>query len=152
MIEIREDDPTGGDVADLMARHIREARATAPPENRHVMEPAALADPRIVFWTARIDGAVAGMVALKELSPDHGEIKSMRTAPEHLRKGVGRALLEHALAVARARGFARVSLETGTHPHFDAANVLYERVGFVDGPVFGGYPESEHNRFMTLSL
>ena len=152
MIEVRADDPTAPEVAPLMALHIREARATAPPENRHVMEPAALADPQIAFWTARIDGAVAGMIALKQVEPGHGEIKSMRTAPEYLRRGVGRRLLDHALAEARARGLSRVSLETGTHPHFIAANAMYEAAGFVDGPVFGGYPDSPHNRFMTLSL
>nr|WP_233130712.1 GNAT family N-acetyltransferase [Sphingomonas jeddahensis] len=93
-----------------------------------------------------------GVAALRQLSPDHGEIKSMRTAPGNLRPGVARALLAHLLALARARGYTRVSLETGTAPMFAAANRLYEAAGFIDGPVFGGYPESPHNRFMTLAL
>lgn len=93
-----------------------------------------------------------GVAALKALSPTHGEIKSMRTSPDHLRKGVSRALLNQILLTARDRGYTRLSLETGTAPGFDPANRLYESFGFVDGPVFGGYRASEHNRFMTLEL
>ena len=76
----------------------------------------------------------------------------MRTSPEHLRKGVSRALLNQILLAARDRGYGRLSLETGTAPSFEPANRLYENFGFVDGPVFGGYPASPHNRFMTLAL
>lgn len=86
------------------------------------------------------------------LDSGHGEIKSMRTAPGYLRQGVARALLDHALGEARRRGYLRVSLETGTHAQFGPANALYERAGFVDGPVFGGYPDSPHNRFMTMTI
>lgn len=76
----------------------------------------------------------------------------MRTAPVALRRGVGRALLDHVIATARDRGYTRLSLETGTHPQFAPANRLYESAGFVDGPVFGGYPASPHNRFMVLEI
>ena len=151
-MELREDNPSSPALAALMALHIREARAVTPAENAHVMEPSELAREKVTFWTARDGAEIAGMVALKELDAYHGEIKSMRTAPGFLRRGVARELLDHAIGEARSRGYARVSLETGTHAHFGPANRLYESVGFSDGPVFGGYPESPHNRFMTLSL
>ena len=151
-MEIREDDPSSPALAALMALHVRESRAVTPAQNAHVMEPAELAREKVTFWTARDGDDIAGMVALKELEQGHGEIKSMRTAPGFLRRGVARTLLDHALGEARSRGYARISLETGTHAQFGPANLLYENVGFVDGPVFGGYPESPHNRFMTLSL
>lgn len=143
------DDPQ---VQALLAVHVAFGRAGRPAENAHVLPAGALASPAISFWSAWEGNALAGFVALKELAPDHGELKSMRTAAAFLRRGVARALLEHALATARARGYRRVSLETGTTPPFDPANRLYEAAGFVDAPVFGGYPESPLNRFMTLTL
>lgn len=76
----------------------------------------------------------------------------MRTHPDFLRCGVARALLERIATEARARGHRRLSLETGASPGYHAANRLYEAFGFVDGPVFGGYPPSPHNRFMFLQL
>ena len=152
MIELREDDPTAAHVADLLAFHVAGAREQVPRENAHVLDAAALAIPAITFWTAWRDGSLAGFGALKDLGDGHGEVKSMRTAPDHLRQGVAQVVLTRIVETARARGYRRVSLETGTAPSFAAANALYERTGFVDGPVFGGYPPSPHNRFMTLTL
>ncbi len=152
MIDLREgglDDPR---IIALITYHQTEARASTPQENAHAMGAEALRHPDITVWTAWDGDTLLGIAALRQLSPDHGEIKSMRTAPAALRRGVARALLGHLIALARTRGYARVSLETGTAPMFDAANRLYEASGFVDGPVFGGYPDSPHNRFMTLAL
>lgn len=151
-MELREGALDDAQVVALIAHHQAEARATTPQDNAHAMGAEALRHPDISVWTMWEGEALLGVAALRQLSPDHGEIKSMRTAPDQLRRGVARALLAHLLALARARGYTRVSLETGTAPMFDAANRLYEAAGFIDGPVFGGYPESPHNRFMALAL
>lgn len=151
-MELREgglDDPA---VIALITHHQREARASTPQENAHAMGTDGLRHPDVSFWTMWEGETLLGIAALRQLSPGHGEIKSMRTAPAHLRRGVARALLTHLIALARTRGYARISLETGTAPMFAAANRLYEEAGFVDGPAFGGYPESPHNRFMTMAL
>lgn len=151
-MDIRQDDPTSPAVADLLAMHVAFGRAHTPAENAHVLDSSGLTAPGITFWTIWDDGQLAGFGALKEFDPTHGEVKSMRTAPTHLRKGVGRAILDHIVMTARSRGYTRLSLETGTAAPFGPANALYERAGFTDGPVFGGYPASTHNRFMTLEL
>lgn len=151
-VEIGEDDPTAPALAALMAEHVAFGRAHTPPGNAHVLEPAALSVDAITFWTARDGPTLLGMVALKELDARHGEVKSMRTVAAALRRGVARALLGHLIAVARARGYTRLSLETGTAAPFAPANRLYETFGFVDCAAFGGYPASPHNRFMTLAL
>ena len=151
-MELREgglDDPR---VIGLITWHQAEARAATPQDNAHAMGAEGLRHPDIAFWTMWEGEDLLGIAALRQLSADHGEIKSMRTAPHALRRGVARALLDHLVSLARTRGYTRVSLETGTAPMFAAANRLYEAAGFVDGPVFGGYPESPHNRFMTLPL
>lgn len=151
-MELREGGLADARVDALIRHHLAEARATTPQDNAHALGPEALLHADISFWAAWDDETLLGFGALRQLSPDHGEIKSMRTAPDHLRRGVARAILDHLVALARTRGYTRVSLETGTAPLFDAANRMYESAGFTDGPPFGGYPESPHNRFMTRSL
>ena len=152
MIEIREGGLDEPQVQALLAYHLAGAHDDSPPEFRHALNLDGLRDPAITFYTAWQLDTLLGVAALRELSPTHGEIKSMRTADEHLRKGVSRALLNQILLTARDRGYARLSLETGTSLGFAPANRLYETFGFADGPVFGGYPASPHNRFMTLEL
>ncbi|WP_375420407.1 GNAT family N-acetyltransferase [uncultured Sphingomonas sp.] len=151
MIEVRRDDPASPALAALLAIHVADARAHTPAENAHVLDAGGLAA-SVTLWSAWDGDELAGFGALKQIAPDHGEVKSMRTAATHLRRGVAAALLARIVAEARARGYTRLSLETGTAPAFAAANRLYEAAGFVDGPVFGGYPASPHNRFMTLDL
>jgi putative acetyltransferase len=104
------------------------------------------------FWALWDDSALMGFGALKQLSPTAGEIKSMRTAPEHLRRGVAARILDHILAEARRRGLKRVSLETGSGPAFEAALTLYRRYGFIEGEAFGEYTPSPFNRFFHLDL
>lgn len=139
-------------VESLLALHRAEAHASTPRENAHAMDSAGLAAADIAFFSCWDGDALAGVCALRDLGDGSGEIKSMRTHPAHLRRGVARRLLDHIVGEARARGWQRLHLETGTAPMFAAANALYLAYGFVDGPVFGGYPPSAHNRFMTMAL
>ena len=136
----------------LLAHHRAEAHASTPAANAHAMDSAALAVPGITLFSVWNDDDLLGVGALKRIDDDHAELKSMRTAPEHLRRGVARTLLSRLIGEARTRGYRRLSLETGTAPMFAAANALYERRGFTDCAAFGGYPPSAHNRFMTFTL
>ena len=119
----------------------------------HALDPAALAVPEISFWTAWDGAALLGCGALKALGGEEGEIKSMRTAPFCLRKGVAATLLAHIISVARARGYRRLSLETGTNPAFEPAIALYRRFGFTDCGPFADYPgDDPFSRFMSRTL
>ena len=124
----------------------------SPPESVHALDLAALRKPEITFWTAWRDGELLGCGALKALDATHGEIKSMRTASAHRRTGVGRAVLEHIFAEARARSYARLSLETGSMEAFAPARRLYESFGFAYCPPFGDYTEDPNSVFMTRAL
>lgn len=149
-MEIREgglDDPR---VHELLRYHLATVDNDSPPEYRHALDLDGLRE--LDFFTAWNDGELAGMGALKEFAPGHSEVKSMRTAPGHLRRGVARAMLNRLVARARERGCTRISLETGTSPQFAPANALYERHGFIDCAPFAEYPASPHNRFMTMKL
>ncbi|GAB4064893.1 GNAT family N-acetyltransferase [Angustibacter speluncae] len=149
---IAPDDPLRPDVLALLEGHLADMRATSPPESVHALDPQALTASRMSFWTARDDGLLLGCAALADLGGGEGEVKSMRTAPASRGRGVAAALLEHLLETARERGYARVSLETGSQDFFAPARRLYARHGFeVCGP-FGSYREDPHSTFMTLAL
>ncbi len=106
----------------------------------------------MTFWSAWEGDEILGMGALKRLAARAGEVKSMRTHPKHLRRGVGSALLDHLIAEAGTRGYHTLSLETGSGPAFEPALALYRRRGFVDGEPFGDYVRSDFNRFLHLRL
>ena len=76
----------------------------------------------------------------------------MRTAAAHRRRGVARAMLEHIVAEARRRGYARLSLETGSMEEFAPARALYARRGFTTCAAFAGYGPDPNSVFMTLAL
>lgn len=140
------------DVLRLLDLHQAEMRAASPPEACHVLPSKGLRDPALTFWAAREDRELVGIGALKQLDPDHGEVKSMRTAPNHLGRGVGGAVLARIVAEARSRNYSRLSLETGSTPEFASALRLYERDGFQPCESFGGYPESPFTRFFSRKL
>jgi putative acetyltransferase len=140
------------DVRALLAQHFAEMRAGSPPSACHVMTADDLNDPAIRFFTLREDGVLLGCGALKRLAADHGEVKSMRTADTALGRGVGKALLDQLIAIARSEGMSRVSLETGSTPQFAAALRLYEREGFEPCGPFGGYADTPFTRFYSRKL
>jgi putative acetyltransferase len=150
--EISVADPRTPDVRALLERHLRFAAQTSPPEDVHALGEQELLDPEVTLYGFRADGRLLGLGALKRLDDAHAELKSMHTAVEARGQGVGRAMVEHLCAVARARGFRRLSLETGTTPEFHPARQLYVRTGFVTCPPFGSYRESRFSTFFTLPL
>jgi putative acetyltransferase len=151
-LAIAEDDPLRPEVTALLQRHLIFAHEVTPEGHVHALDVERLVDPSITFFSARRDGELLGVVALRELDPKHGEVKSMHTASAARRQGVGRAMVEHLLAVARARGYARVSLETGTMDAFAPARDLYVAVGFTRCAPFGDYTDNPHSVCMTLRL
>jgi putative acetyltransferase len=150
-MEIRQDDPTAAHVADLLALHLRELRA-AMDGYAFALDATGLSAANVTFWTAWQADRLAGFGALKQLDGAHGEVKSMRAAPEAKGTGVGRALLAHIVAEARQRGYARLSLETGTAPLHAPAVALYQSAGFRPCGAFADYRPSPHNQFFQLDL
>ncbi len=136
----------------LVALHQRLAREATAPGFAFALDLSGLRVPEIRFFSAWADGALLGVGALRRMTPDHGEVKSMHTAQAARRRGVGAAMLRHIVAQARAAGMARVSLETGTSAYFAGAIALYLQEGFTDCPPFGDYVASGENRFLTLQL
>ena len=151
-MEIRLDDLSGPEIRALLDEHLGNMRALSPPESVHAMDLSKLRRPDVTFWTAWSDGRLLGCGALRELTPTHGEVKSMRTALAHRRRGAGRAVLTHIIDEARRRSYERLSLETGSMAAFAPAHRLYESFGFGYCPPFGDYVDDSHSVFMTKAL
>jgi len=151
-MHIRLDDLTGPEVRALLEEHLAGMHALSPPESVHALDLAGLRKPDVTFWTAWEDDALVGCGALKELDARHAEVKSMRTASAHRRKGVARAMLAHIMAEARGRAYERLSLETGSMAAFEPARRLYESFGFRYCGPFADYVDDPNSVFMTREL
>jgi putative acetyltransferase len=151
-MEIRKDDLSSAATQDLLRLHLAGMHANSPPGHVFALDLSGLQAPNVTVWSAWKGEKICGMAALKQLDAASGEVKSMRTHPDHLRQGVGAALLEHIIREARACGLRRLSLETGQGPAFEPALALYRRRGFTDGGAFGDYVRSPFNQFLHLTL
>jgi len=136
----------------LLEAHVGRARAETGRGSAHALDLRGLQTPDIRFWTAWRDDMLVGMGALKVLSPDHGEIKSMHTAERARHQGVGASVLTHIMSEAAKMGMARLSLETGAWDYFIPARAFYRRHGFVDCAPFADYKPDPNSVFMTRSL
>ncbi len=151
-MHIRVDDLSGPEIRTLLEEHMRNMHELSPPESVHALSLEELRQPGVTVWTAWSEDELMGCGALKELDPVHGEIKSMRTATAHRRKGVGRAILEVIVGEARRRSYQRLSLETGSMEEFGPARRLYESFGFVYCRPFADYVDDPNSVYMTLAL
>jgi putative acetyltransferase len=151
-MRIQVDDLTGPEIHALLEEHLANMHELSPPESVHALDLSKLRSPEITFWTVWDGATLLGCGALKQLTPTHGEIKSMRT-PKVLRgRGAARAVLSHILGEALAHGYERLSLETGSQPAFEPARSLYRSFGFVEAGPFGDYLPDPNSFFMTLVL
>ncbi len=151
-MEIKLDDLSASAVRALLAEHAAHMLSNSPKGSCHFLDDTALQGPDVSFWMAWEGNALAGCSALRQHDAMLGEVKSMRTHADFLRRGVAAALLAHLIGEARARGLKRISLETGSGPVFEPAIALYRRFGFVDCPPFADYRADPFSRFMTLAL
>ena len=151
-MEIRVDDLSGPQIRGLLQEHLRGMTQHSPPESIHALDLTGLRKPDVTVWSAWDGGEILGCGALKALDAAHGELKSMRTSTPHLRKGVARRLLEHIVAEARRRGYARLSLETGSAAAFEPARRLYASFGFRFCGPFADYVEDPYSVFMTREI
>ncbi len=151
-MRIETDDLSRPQVHALLEEHLANMYELSPPEHVFALDLTELRAPGITFWTVWDGETLLGCGALKELSATHGEIKSMRSPRTLRRRGAGRAVLAHIIAVAKERGYDTLSLETGSHPDFQPAQTLYRTFGFDYCGPFADYEENSSSVFMTLRL
>ena len=146
---VRPDDPA---LAPLIDRHLTLMHASSPACSIHAMDASDMVEASVQFFAAFDEDTPVAMGALKRISADHGELKSMHVVEERRGKGLADAILVRLLDEARAKGMSRVSLETGSQPAFHAAHGFYRRHGFAECPPFEGYVEDPHSVFMTCAI
>ncbi|TAM37940.1 MAG: GNAT family N-acetyltransferase [Burkholderiaceae bacterium] len=155
-LQIRLDDLSDPRIAAFLEEHLTDMRRVSPPESVRALDLAGLRRPEVRFWSAWLPSAegsaLVGTAALKQLDANHAELKSMRTAAMLRGQGIGRRLLDHVIAQARAAGFHRLSLETGSQPFFAPARRLYLHHGFLSCGPFGSYEPDPSSCFMMLAL
>ncbi|MGB0111979.1 MAG: GNAT family N-acetyltransferase [Ilumatobacteraceae bacterium] len=151
-VVIVAESPRGDDVMELLAVHLGFARATSPSCHVHALDLEGLEGSNIEFFTARLDGQLVGIGALKGLGDARGEVKSMHTRASARGAGVGAAMVAHLLVRARSRGYRWVGLETGTQDAFADARRLYARMGFMPCVAFGEYTVNEFSTCMSIDL
>jgi len=152
MMRITPGDFNDPRVIDLLQIHLTSARAETAPGSAHALDLTGLQSPNVSFWTIWEGETLLGTGALKRLSSDHGEVKSMHTAQSARRRGVASAMLRHIIANARKSGMSRLSLETGSWEYFRPAHAFYKRHGFVECPPFADYAPDPNSVFMCLDL
>ena len=151
-MDIRVDDLKSPEIIQLLRVHLQSVALHSPPESVHALDLDALRKPEVTFWSVWENSELMGCGAIKELDPRHGEIKSMRTASQHLRKGVAARLVGHILEESRRRFYQRLSLETGSMDAFAPARSLYAKFGFKPCGPFADYVEDPYSVFMTREV
>ena len=151
-VVIAVDEPRADDVRRLLERHLLFSALLSPAEHVHALDLEGLLDPSVTFFSARDGAGLRGLGALKELDATHGELKSMHVTEAARGQGTGRALLDHLLAVAADRGYARVSLETGAMEAYAPARALYEKAGFTPCAPFAEYTDNPYSMCMSREL
>jgi putative acetyltransferase len=151
-MKIKVDDLSCSKIADLLQAHHEDMLIHSPVESVHALDISALKAPDVTFYSAWTDGELAGCGALKQIDPTHGEIKSMRTAAGHLRKGVAASILNRILEEAGRRNYQQLSLETGSMTAFIPARKMYQRFGFNECEPFADYVEDPYSIFMTKTI
>jgi putative acetyltransferase len=146
------DDPRRDDIQAVLEEHLAFSRMVTPAPGVHALPLEDLLVPTVTFFSARLEGELVGVGALKQLDETHAELKSMHTVEAARRRGVGRALVGHLLSVAARRNYRRVSLETGAMDAFAPARSLYAELGFRPCQPFGQYVGSPTSVCMTLEL
>ncbi len=154
---MKTDDLRSPEVAQLLEEHLEHMAEMSPPESIHALDLDSLKKPEITFWSLWKEPEshhpqLMGCGALKQLTLEHGEIKSMRTSEQHRRKGVAATLLKHIIQEATERGYKRLSLETGSMDGFLPAIKMYQKFGFTECEPFADYNLDPYSIFMTKLL
>jgi len=128
------------DIKQLLEKDMEELDKFFPPKGR--------------LLVAKLSKQYAGLICLKELTEDTGEIKRTYVRPEFRCQGIGRALLNSVLHEARTIGYKKIRLDSAGY--MKEAHSLYRSVGFNDIEPYEGseIPEEfkQHWVFMEMQL
>ena len=137
------------EVNELLTKHFIELRAASPEGSAHVLDIPGLRVSSIKFWSLWEDQNLMGCGALKFLSENHGEFKSIRVHDNFRNKGNGVKVMEYLIDKAKKLEIKRLSIETGAGKFFEPARKLFKRCDFELCKPFAHYKEDENSIYLT---
>ena len=140
------------EVLELLNKHFIELRSVSPEGSAHVLDIKGLKDKNIKFWSLWEDNLLMGCGALKFLSEEHGEFKSIRVADRFKKKNNGIKILKHLIFEAKKLNIKKISLETGTGNFFTPARKLFNKCGFKLCKPFAHYKEDPNSCYMSMLI
>jgi ribosomal protein S18 acetylase RimI-like enzyme len=143
-IAIAQERPDAPDAVALIAELDAHLASLYAVESRHGFSVEKLLQDGVDFFVSRSDGRPAGCGGVLIVGQEYAEIKRMWVRPAFRGRGLGRLMLDHLVAHARARGLTVIRLETGIHQQ--EAIELYERSGFRRIAPFGPYRDDPVSR------
>tara|TARA_B110000037_G_scaffold184_1_gene149 strand:- start:74 stop:541 length:468 start_codon:yes stop_codon:yes gene_type:complete len=140
------------EVHEFLIRHFIELRSVSPKGSAHVLDIAGLKDPSIKFWSLWEESDLIGSGAIKFLSKEHGEFKSIRISDKFRNKGNGTKVINHLISEAKKLEIRRLSLETGAGNFFLTARKLFNKCGFKPCEPFSHYTKDVNSVYMTMLI
>lgn len=140
------------ELAQILQAHWLFCTSASPIEFVFALDASKLFTPDITVFGARVLGELVSVGAIRKLDADHAELKSMHTLAKSRGNGISKAIVAHIEDFAKAQGFKRISLETGTTEPFKPARRLYKSLGYKENEAFGEYALNDYSTFMTKIL
>ena len=137
------------EVNDLLTKHFIELRAASPEGSAHVLDIPGLRVPSIKFWSLWENKKLFGCGALKFLSKEHGEFKSIRVHENFKNQGNGIKIIQHLISEAKKLQIKRISIETGAGSFFEPARKLFKKCNFKPCKPFAHYKVDKNSIYLT---
>ena len=137
------------EVNDLLTKHFIELRAASPEGRAHVLAIPGLKVPSIKFWSLWKNSKLFGCGALKFLSKDHGEFKSIRVHENFKNQGNGIKIIQHLISEAKKLQIKRISIETGAGSFFEPARKLFKKCNFEICDPFAHYKKDINSLYYS---
>ena len=152
MLKSIEGNFNNSEVNELLIKHFIELRSVSPEGSAHVLDIAGLKDSSIKFWSLWEEKELMGSGALKYITKNHGEFKSIRVSDKFRGKGNGSKVINHLIIEAKKLNIKRLSLETGSGDFFLAARKLFNNCGFKPCEPFSHYKTDINSVYMTMLI
>ena len=140
------------EVNSLLLNHFKELRSVSPEGSAHVLDIPGLKDSSIKFWSIWEEAHLVGCGAIKILSKEHGEFKSIRVSDKFRNKKYGGKIISHLIEKSKQIGITKLSVETGAGDFFAPARKLFKSFGFKECGPFAHYKDDPNSCYYSVDI